>query len=60
MIFSFSAVVSMPDDKWGERPAAFIVLEKGRTLNEEQIISHCRAHLAGYKVNRIRKKTLMC
>ncbi|KAL7308412.1 hypothetical protein PS15m_011618 [Mucor circinelloides] len=43
------AIVAGPDDKWGERPVAFVVLKKNRTLTESAVIDHCRNSLAGYK-----------
>ena len=47
------AVVAKPDEKWGETPIAFIELKPGApTPTVEDIIAHCRAHLAAYKVPR--------
>jgi fatty-acyl-CoA synthase len=43
------AVVAMPDEKWGERPKAFVTLKPGQTATEAAIIEHCRAHLAHFK-----------
>ncbi|KAG1046503.1 hypothetical protein G6F43_011012 [Rhizopus delemar] len=43
------AIVSEPDDKWGERPVAFVVLKAGKTLTADIIFDHCRKLLAGYK-----------
>jgi len=48
-----AAVVAKPDDKWGETPCAFVELRPGQTATAEEIIAHCRLHLAGYKVPRI-------
>jgi len=45
-----AAVVAKPDEKWGEVPAAFIELKDGANCKEEDIIEHCRAHLARFKV----------
>ncbi|UCV03950.1 acyl-CoA synthetase [Dechloromonas denitrificans] len=45
-----AAVVAKPDEKWGEVPAAFIELKEGSTTTEAEIIEHCRAHLARFKV----------
>jgi fatty-acyl-CoA synthase len=47
------AVVAKPDDKWGETPIAFIELKPGVAQPAvEEIVAHCRAHLAAYKVPR--------
>ncbi|CEP10582.1 hypothetical protein [Parasitella parasitica] len=43
------AIVAGPDDKWGERPIAFVVIKKNRTLDESTVINHCRNSLAGFK-----------
>lgn len=43
------AVVARPDDKWGETPCAFVELHPGARATEDEIISHCREHLAGFK-----------
>jgi fatty-acyl-CoA synthase len=44
------AVVGMPHEKWGEAPFAFVVLEPGATLTEEELRDFARARLAGFKV----------
>jgi fatty-acyl-CoA synthase len=44
------AVIGMPDDKWGERPVAFVALEPGAELRFEALAAHCRSKLAGFKV----------
>jgi fatty-acyl-CoA synthase len=44
-----AAVVSMPDEKWGERPKAFVVLKKGQEATEEEIIDFCKDHIARFK-----------
>ncbi|MFN8231920.1 MAG: AMP-binding protein [Actinomycetota bacterium] len=43
------AVVPIPDDHWGERPAACVVLRPGRTANETALDAHVRGQLAGFK-----------
>ncbi|TDW21920.1 long-chain-fatty-acid--CoA ligase [Kribbella kalugense] len=44
------AVIGIPDDKWGERPKAFVVRQPGSTVDEAELIAHLRAHIAKYKV----------
>jgi fatty-acyl-CoA synthase len=43
------AVVAMPDEKWGERPKAFVTLKPGQRATEEEIIAHCRTVIAHFK-----------
>lgn len=43
-------VVARPDDKWGEVPVAYVELKPGRTATEAEIIDHCRALLARFKL----------
>jgi fatty-acyl-CoA synthase len=43
------AVVGVPDEKWGEVGRAFVIPRKGSNLSAEDVISFCRAHLAGFK-----------
>ena len=43
------AVVAIPDDRWGERPKAFVSLADGATATEAEIIAFCRERLAHYK-----------
>ena len=45
-----AAVVGMPDDYWGEAVTAFIVAEKGSTLDQAEIRGHCGEGLARWKV----------
>jgi fatty-acyl-CoA synthase len=47
-----AAVVAKPDAKWGETPCAFLEIKAGATVTEADIITHCKQHLAGYKVPR--------
>ena len=46
------AVVAKPDAKWGEVPCAFVELKEGVTVKEADMIAHCRASLAGFKIPR--------
>jgi acyl-CoA synthetase (AMP-forming)/AMP-acid ligase II len=43
------AVASAPDEKWGERVQAVVVLKPESAPTEEELIAYCREHLAGYK-----------
>src|SRR5262249_18124064 len=45
-----AAVVAKPDEKWGERPCAFIELRTGKTATADELIAWCRDHLARFKV----------
>lgn len=49
---SVAQVVGVADEKYGEVPAAFIELQPGAALSEEEVIVHCRAGLATFKVPR--------
>mgnify|MGYP001217054501 CR=1 FL=1 len=44
------AVVGVPDAKWGEVGAAYVLPKPGVTLAGEELRTHCRKVLAGYKV----------
>ena len=43
------AVVAVPDDKWGERPKAFVTLKPGMKATEGEVIEFCRQHIAHFK-----------
>jgi fatty-acyl-CoA synthase len=46
------AVVGVPDEKWGERPKAYVVLRPGKSATPDDLITHVRTKIAGYKVPR--------
>lgn len=44
-----AAVIAVPDEKWGERPKAFVTLKEGHSATSTEIIAFCRDHLAHFK-----------
>jgi acyl-CoA synthetase (AMP-forming)/AMP-acid ligase II len=47
-----SAVVGVPDDRWGEAPHAFVVLKSGASATEDELRAFAREKLAHFKVPR--------
>jgi fatty-acyl-CoA synthase len=48
-----SAIIGVPDEKWGEVGHAFIILRPNAgPASPEELIQFCRANLAGYKTPR--------
>ena len=47
-----AAVLGIPDAKWGEAVHAEVVLKPGAAITGDELIAHCRALIAGYKVPR--------
>ena len=47
-----AAVFGVPDEQWGERVHAAVVLRDGADIDDEAIIEHCRTLIAGYKLPR--------
>ncbi len=44
------AVVSAPDERWGEVPVGVVVLKPGTTATEDEVLMCAREKLAGFKV----------
>jgi acyl-CoA synthetase (AMP-forming)/AMP-acid ligase II len=44
-----AAVIGIPDDKWGELVTALVVVTDGAAVTPEDLITHCRGALAGFK-----------
>ena len=44
-----AAVIGIPDDRWGERPKAFVVLGAGQRAGDRELIDHVRSRIAHYK-----------
>lgn len=44
-----TAVIAVPDEKWGEVPKALVVLKEGMTLTESELIAYCRDNMAHFK-----------
>jgi len=43
-------VVGIPDEKFGEAIASFIILKAGRSLTAEDVINFCKGKIASYKI----------
>ena len=46
------AVVGMPDERWGETPHAFVVLNEGASATAEELIGYARDRMAHFKAPR--------
>ena len=44
------AVIGLPDEKWGERITAVIILKPGEKASVEEIVEHCKEKIAPFKV----------
>jgi fatty-acyl-CoA synthase len=47
-----TAVIPVPDQRWGEVPKALVVLKPGATAGEQELIDFCRSRIAHYKCPR--------
>jgi acyl-CoA synthetase (AMP-forming)/AMP-acid ligase II len=45
-----AAVVGRPDERWGEVPVAYVVLHAASPTTPEELVEHCRRHLARFKI----------
>ncbi|HEX2702190.1 MAG TPA: AMP-binding protein, partial [Solirubrobacteraceae bacterium] len=43
-----AAVIATPDERWGERPLACVVLEDGLTASPGELLEHLRPRVAGF------------
>ena len=43
-------VIGVPDEKWGERPKAFVIRKPGAEINEVELIGYLRTRIARFKV----------
>ena len=43
------AIVGAPDEKWGERVHAFVILHDDATVTADELIDWCRDRVAPYK-----------
>ena len=44
-----AAVIGLPHPRWSEAVTAVVVLRDGAQASADDLIKHCRAHLAGYE-----------
>ena len=47
-----ATVVGVPDERWGQTVAAVVALREGSELTLEDLQTHCRTKIAGYKLPR--------
>jgi len=44
-----AAVIGVPDERWVQSVKAIVVLHDGATATADDLVEHCRAHIASYK-----------
>ena len=44
-----AAIIGVPDKVWTQRVLAVVVLADGETATADELIEHCRTHIASYK-----------
>jgi len=47
-----AVVIGVPDERWGSKVAAIVAPRPGTSVTLEDIQSHCRTQIAGYKIPR--------
>jgi fatty-acyl-CoA synthase len=45
-----AAVIGISDTRWGQVGRAIVVVKPGRELSEDEVVAHCAANLARYKL----------
>ena len=43
-------MIGVPDEYWGETLKAFVVTRRDASPSADDLLAHCRASLAGYKI----------
>ena len=44
-----AAVIGIFDEEWGESVQAIVVCKPGEAMTAEEVVDHCKRHLASYK-----------